>query len=592
MDALTTFGDFLVLQELGHGGMGAVFIGYQCEFRRLVVIKTLFEQFAKEENWIKRFLREGDVYKKLNHPNIVKFYGSGEANGTHYIAMEYIKSRALDEVMKKDGKLAVNAAVRVMGYLADAVSHAHEKNIIHRDLKPQNIMYSADGVVKLLDFGIAYAEDDLIKTQEGTILGTFQYAAPEQNQGKKTDERSDLYALGAIWYEMLCGKRATAGNSLLEVTKAQITGGIIQPSVHNPEVPKGLEKMILKLLEKDPNNRYKNAKELIFDIQKFREDPKGFDPQKMFDDEITVKSYDKAKDAYIKKNFDLALDLLKQVAQAKPESAEIQSWLGKTYAAKNFKKPSMDAFKKALTFEPTNTQWMLDYANALYTLRAWDDAEVEIKKLLELEPDNMYAVNAAKKIADAKIKPPPLPGEAGPGGSGGTARPTGKSPVLEGGVKSSSGIYDRKPTQQTKALTPAQVADATGGEGKPSLVERLFWFLPFWKSGRKGKALFVLAIWLLVVGTIVLGVLWPKFDLDFSRTAAQVASPGLKSTLNAWHTQKLDQSIAAFLNGSGRWVTVLLALLVFVLMGIKGPRQANAGGANGAGGAQPSAASG
>jgi serine/threonine protein kinase len=553
MEALTEFGEFMVLQELGHGGMGAVYIGYQSEHRRLVVIKTLFEQFAKEENWIKRFLREGDVYKKLNHPNIVKFYGSGEANGTHYIAMEYIKSRPLDDVIKKDGKLPVNVAVRIMGYLADAVSHAHEKNIIHRDLKPQNIMYSQDGVVKLLDFGIAFAEDDLIKTQEGTILGTFQYAAPEQNQGKKTDERSDLYALGAIFYEMLCGKRAIAGTTLLEVTKNQITGGIIQPSVHNPEVPKGLEKMILKLLEKDPNNRYKNAKELIFDIQKFREDPKGFDPQRMFDDEVTIKTYEKAKDAYIKKNFDVALDLLKEVVKAKADSAEVQSWLGKTYAMKNFKKPAMDAFKKAKDLEPDNTQWMLDYANGLYQLRAFDDAEVEINKLLELEPDNMYAVNAKKKIADAKVKPPPLPGEAG-NQSGPVSRPTGKSPTIE--APKSSGIYDRRPTKQSQALSPAQVAAATG---KPGVLDRLLWFLPFFKSGRT-----LMGVFMMVLQAAIFGAL--AFALIDARTRATVLA-GLALT-------NYDPPIAAFLNGPGRWVTVSLAVGLILVMGIKVPGQA------------------
>src|SRR5438552_5084106 len=124
MESLATIGKFLVLQELGHGGMGAVFIGYESEFRRLVVIKTLFEQFSKEENWIKRFLREAEVYRKLDHPNIVKFIDAGDDNGTNFIAMEYIRSRPLDEVIKKSGKLPVDATVKIMGHLTDAISLA------------------------------------------------------------------------------------------------------------------------------------------------------------------------------------------------------------------------------------------------------------------------------------------------------------------------------------------------------------------------------------------------------------------------------------------------------------------------------------
>src|SRR5690606_9830974 len=134
------------------------------------------------------------------------------------------------------------------------------------------------------------------------------------------------------------------------------------------------------LLEKDPEKRYKSAKELIFDIQKYKEDPKNFDPGgKMFDDEVTAKQFEKGKEALIKGQYDVALDMLKEVAKATPDSAEVQIALGKTYAQKNFKKPCLDAFKKALQLEPDKVEYLLDYANALYKLRAYEEAEVEIQ---------------------------------------------------------------------------------------------------------------------------------------------------------------------------------------------------------------------
>jgi len=574
VEELTTIGNFLVLQELGHGGMGAVFIGYEATHRRLVVIKTLFEQWAKEENMVKRFVREAAVYQKLNHPNIVRFIDSGCDSGTHFIAMEYIKSRALDEVLKSGGRLPVNTAVKIMGHLTDAVSHAHEKNIIHRDLKPQNVMYSEDGVVKLLDFGIAHTEDDLIKTQEGSILGTFYYAAPEQNQGKKVDERSDLYSLGAILYEMLTGKRPISGSSLLEVTRAQIMGGIIAPSVFNPEVPKGLEKIILKLLEKDPNNRYQTARELIFDLQKFREDPKGFDPTRMFDDEETETKWEKAKEAYNKKNYDFALDLAKGVAQAKTDSPEVFVLLGKIYAAKNFKKPALDAFKKALATDPESTQNLLDYGIALYSLREWDEAEATIKKVLELEPENMYASRYVKLIADARIRPPPAAG-AGPG-------------------------FASSPTQRQDKASEVRAAPQTPGKGpavtlsapespeqaaaRVKRLTRLWWGYGYWKTGQRGKGV----VWSLIEALILASLLfplayWPTFHVDFAATAQGFKDAELKATFQRWHDQKLDVHANDFLNSPLRWVTVSLSLILFLLGEAKLPLRVREQGPDGRG---------
>ena len=382
---------FQILEDLGHGGMGGVYIGFDSRTKMLVAIKTLFSEFSRDEAYVRRFQREAEVYRKLSHPNIVAFVDAGFENGSYFIAMEHVKGQALDSIIKNAGALPFDSAVKIMGHLADAIAHAHEQGVIHRDLKPQNIMISEEGVVKLLDFGIAQTDDGLVKTVTGSILGTFFYSSPEQNQGKKIDERSDLYSLGLVFYEILTGKRALMGNTLLEVTAFQMRSAIPTPSTIVSEIPHNLDKIVMKLLEKNPNNRYETANELIKDIQAFKDNP-SFDPDsELFDSEELSEWWETAKTALLTQDFDRAIEYANRVMEHQKDSAELYLLLGKAYAGKKVMSQAMDFLRRATKMEPENMEFILEHAIALFKLDCHKEAKQKFKQYLDYDPDNLYA---------------------------------------------------------------------------------------------------------------------------------------------------------------------------------------------------------
>jgi serine/threonine protein kinase len=399
MKAGDTLHTFQILEDLGHGGMGGVYIGFDAGTKQLVAIKTLFSEFSKDEGYVRRFQREAEVYRKLDHPNIVSFVDAGFENGTYYIAMEHIKGKPLDSIVHDVGRLSVDQAVKIMGHLLDAIDHAHQQNIIHRDLKPQNIMISEEGVVKLLDFGIAAMDDNLVKTVTGSILGTFFYSSPEQNQGKKVDERSDLYSLGLVFWEMLCGERALHGATLLEVTAIQMRQGIPLPSTKVSDMPAGIDRILEKMLAKNPNDRYDVASEVIKDLQQFKENPEaGFGGDA--GDEIGEKC-SRAKDLFLKGETDIAEMLTKQVLEHKRDSADVWAQMGKIQAKKGQTFACMESFDKALKLNPEDDELKLDYGVWAFKLGQFDKARLLLKDYLDcVDPDNVYAKNYLRQIED------------------------------------------------------------------------------------------------------------------------------------------------------------------------------------------------
>lgn len=398
MKAGDTLGTFQILEDLGHGGMGGVYIGFDSGSKKLVAIKTLFSEFSKDESYVRRFQREANVYRMLNHPNIVGFIDAGFENGVYYIAMEHIKGKPLDSILHDVGRLSVEQSVKIMGHLLDGMDHAHVKDIVHRDIKPQNIMINEEGVVKILDFGIAAMDDNQVKTVTGSILGTFYYSSPEQNQGKKVDQRSDLYSLGLVFWEMLVGERALHGNSLLEVTAIQMRQGIPLPSTKVPDMPPGIDRICEKMLAKNPNDRYASAKDIIKDLQGFRENPAGGGGAGGMDDEIAEK-WDKAKNAFLRGETDVAELLTKQVLDHKKDSAEVWAQMGKIQAKKGQTFACLESFDKALKLNPEDDELKLDYGVWAFKLGQFDKAKVLLKEYLDcVDPDNVYARNYLSQI--------------------------------------------------------------------------------------------------------------------------------------------------------------------------------------------------
>jgi serine/threonine-protein kinase len=266
------FGRYEVIEEIGRGAMGLVYKAADPTLNRLVAIKSINLHLDQDERagYEERFAQEAKAAGSLNHPNIVTIYDLGSASDLVYIAMEFLDGRDLAALIKSLRRLPIALATRVVIQLADALGHAHEKGIIHRDIKPANIMVLRDDRVKLTDFGIARLRSQESRTQTGMRLGSPLYMSPEQVLGHRSDPRSDIFSLGAVFYEMLTGHPPFGGSSLESIMYQTINIAPTIPSRVRPEVPEILDLVVARMLEKAPENRYQSAWTLADDLRECR----------------------------------------------------------------------------------------------------------------------------------------------------------------------------------------------------------------------------------------------------------------------------------------------------------------------------------
>jgi serine/threonine-protein kinase len=261
-------GHYDIIAELGRGGMGVVYKGYETSLNRYVAIKVLAESLAHDESVKERFLREARSMAALNDPHIISIYFIGDDAGQTYFVMEFVDGESLGSLLKREGKLKPEQAAKIVYQTAQGLATAHDKGVIHRDIKPGNLMLTSKGAVKIADFGIALSTQDFSKklTSTGEFVGTPGYLSPEVCQGKPVDQRSDIFSLGIVLFECLAGRMPFTDESplglMLEVVKAEI------PDVRtlNAEVDPELERILAKMVAKDPAERYLSCQDLVADL--------------------------------------------------------------------------------------------------------------------------------------------------------------------------------------------------------------------------------------------------------------------------------------------------------------------------------------
>ena len=257
---------------LGDGGMAEVYLARDNSLGREVALKVLRERYADDEEFVERFRREAVSAATPNHPGIVQVYDRGRTeDGAFYMAMEYVPGGTLKERVKAEGGLAPREAAEIASQVADALAVAHEHGIVHRDVKPQNVLLAASGVAKVSDFGIARAASSKTMTQTKAVLGTLAYMSPEQVRGERAGPASDLYSLGVVLFEMLTGELPYQGDDPIATAMKHLDEEPPHPRETNPRVPEELDALVVKLLAKDPEDRYASAASLSQDLRRVRD---------------------------------------------------------------------------------------------------------------------------------------------------------------------------------------------------------------------------------------------------------------------------------------------------------------------------------
>jgi serine/threonine-protein kinase len=260
-------GRYRIIRKLGTGGMANVYLAEDEVLGRRVAIKILDDRHAGDDQFVERFRREAKNAASLSHPNIVSIYDRGEAEGTYYIAMEYLDGRSLKELIVARGPAPIHIAIDYARQILAAIRFAHRHGIVHRDIKPHNVLVDGEGRLKVTDFGIARAGASQM-TEAGSIIGTAQYLSPEQAKGAPVDQSSDLYSVGVVLYELLTGVVPFSGETPVEIAMKHLSRLPDPPSSKRAEIPRDLDLVVMRALAKDPSERYQSADEMDADLRR------------------------------------------------------------------------------------------------------------------------------------------------------------------------------------------------------------------------------------------------------------------------------------------------------------------------------------
>lgn len=391
--------------------MSEVLLGYDLGDPRFVALKFLRGPYRFDESAIGRLKREADIYRKLEHPSLVRLVDDGPVEGGGYfLAQEYLRGQSLTETMDEvGGPLRLPQVMAVLEDVGSALRVAHNHDIIHRDIQPQNIMFGPDGRATVFDFGIAYAQDDLVHTEAGTVMGTIVYSAPEQRRGERVDHRADVFGLGAILYECLTGRKAIQARTFEEALDAT-TSDIPVPSRRNPEVPPALDAICMRLIADDPNLRYQDLKELLVEVGKLRLDEDEDLKLRLFGSR-QMRRIDEGITAMRGGDMKLARKVAAEFEEGQApegEEAEANYLVGLIHSADGRPDLASRSFDKALYFDEELLDARLDYSMMLLRSGDYDKAATMLDQVPGIHRGNLLVLGLMDTVEQLKNAPPEL----------------------------------------------------------------------------------------------------------------------------------------------------------------------------------------
>lgn len=259
---------YKILEKVGSGGMASVYKAQDILLDRIVAVKILHSKYASDHDFVVHFRQEAQAAAKLSQPNIVNIYDVGYDENAHYIVMEYVRGETLKDYIEKHGHLPINTSIQISFDIGEALEHAHANGIVHCDIKPHNILVTETGRIKVADFGIARAINSSSSTKdEKSVLGSVHYFSPEQASGGKIDERTDIYSLGVVMYEMMTGVVPFEGDTAISVALQHVQNDIPLPTKYNRRIPQLVERVILKAMAKNPDDRFQTISEMMSELR-------------------------------------------------------------------------------------------------------------------------------------------------------------------------------------------------------------------------------------------------------------------------------------------------------------------------------------
>jgi len=396
MQRLEKLAGYSVLGALGKGGMGVVYIGFDDKQNRLAALKVLSDQISPDPVAVQRFKREADLYRQISHPNVVEMYDTGQFQGTHFIALELVQGRPLNDILAEGGGqrpvLSVVQSIEVFRSLLSALQTCHGLGVVHRDLKPHNVIINPFGITKLLDFGVAQVtDDDMNLTKTGLIIGTLVYASPEQNQGKAVDGRSDLYSLGLMLYEFLTGRRLFRGSNVGEIILQQIQTVKATISDKVPGMPPQFDAYFAKLLHPMVTSRWESAREAFSALDALVQSL-GTEGRRFFYGEPLDELWFASRIHFVRREYQQSEDLARKLlAAGRNTDPAVHLLLGRVAREKKDQQQTIQCFTQVLQLAPGDLAARLEYVLALNTFGLQELAMKEIDGILKLDPTNTYA---------------------------------------------------------------------------------------------------------------------------------------------------------------------------------------------------------